>query len=701
MRVLLATSPHVRHAAVLQSDFTPDHSVMYTFAPVGLLSLAATLRRDRPDVSCGIYDINRQILSGALPLNAAFYAAVAEDICAASPDIIGFMTECDSYHHVLQIADAIKRTAPTCAVILGGPHASAVARQTLGSCASIDAVVIREGEATLAELLDVIGERSDRAVPGALRRIKKEGAKPRSLLGAAHDIVDGGPRALIEQLDTLPIPAYDLYRPDEGEEIFLEVGRGCPFACEFCSTAPYWSRRHRVKSPQRIVREIQLVRELYGAARVHFTHDLFTTNRDWVNAVCDALINAGVPARWTCSARTDTVDEALLRKMARAGCNAIYFGIESGSARILREIRKDIDLERSFEVLAACRRSGISANAGFIAGFPTEDAASLRETLSAYERALRLDCRPTHLFGYCPFAGSAMYPKLGELVCSGHFVDLPLGAETDLLNRRLVSSNQDLYGAYFRPRLPPLVPGQPDAIFALDEFSPLVETMLMPALALASALGGMYEVFGRWQAFIHAHNEQRCAPAHRSGYGSAVDFATFVLKELSLLPEALAPALDAARALHMNLCIAARERSSASTTMASHRSLPVPAVDASAELALGTRLSRGPLVGCLALEHDVTPVLLGRAEVELTREPSYLAWLRGADGSVRLLCINALIYYALEALDEQPATLGELILKQLSGKFPQGGSAAGHENPAAMLASLTSAAQHGLLSIAD
>ncbi|MFL6253776.1 MAG: B12-binding domain-containing radical SAM protein [Pyrinomonadaceae bacterium] len=685
MKVLLSTSPHVRHPAVLQNDFTPDASLMYGFAPVGLLSLAAVLRRDRPAAVCEIYDLNRRILSGALPLDARFYAAAAEDICSHEPDVVGFMTECDSYHHILQITRAIKQTLPDCMVVLGGPHASAVAQRTLEEWDSVDAVVIGEGEATFPELLDALATRSDLPVSGALIR------------GGPGGILRGGNRALIDHLDNLPVPAYEMYRPDPGEEIFIEVGRGCPFKCEFCSTAPFWGRRHRVKSSARILHEVHLVKELFGTTRVHFTHDLFTTDRNWVRAVCEALENAGAPVRWTCSARTDTVDEELLSLMARAGCNAIYFGVESGSQRILSEIRKNISLTQSFKMLEACRDAGITPNAGFIAGFPTEDAESLRETFDGYERALRLGCRPTHLFGYCPFADSSLYARLKELECRGHFVDLPLGAETDLANRQLVRSDPVLYGAYFRPRLPGVVPGELNAIDGVDEFSPLVEAALIPALELARLVGGMYEVYSRWLPWIHAHNDTRGAPAHRRSYGTPAVFATFVLEALGDMPETSAATLAVARAVRLNLSVAESASMPLSTTMASHRSLPLPAVEASSPITLNTLLSPGSVVATLALDYDVTPALLGRLELPLEEEPTYLVWQVSGTRSVRLLRVEQMLFDALEALGKNPATAGELFLGRLCVETQRGAEGAAQLDVSAMLASLESAAREGLI----
>lgn len=653
MKVVLSTSPHVRHAAVLQSDFSPDRRVMYTFAPVGLLSLIGTLRRDRPDIACELYDINRQILGGVLPLDREFYEVAAADIMAARPDVVGFMTECDSYHHILQIAIALKQLAPDCTIILGGPHASAVAERTLERCDAIDAIVVGEAEVTFPLLLDQCRANADGPIAGAVLR---SGSK----------IINGGPRMLLDSLDELAMPAFDVYSPADGEEIFIEVGRGCPFQCDFCSTAPYWGRKHRVKSPARVLEEVLTVRTLFGTSRVHFTHDLFTTNREWVRSICETLIEAGVPVRWTCSARTDTVDEMLLALMARAGCNAIYFGIESGSQRILREIRKDIPVDHSLSVLASCSLLGIMPNAGFIAGFPTEDEVSLRETLNAYERALRTGCRPVHLFAFCPFAGASMYARLTDLQCTGHFIDLPLGYECDLRNREIVMADRDLYGGYFRPKLPNVVVGEDSAIAAIDEFSPLVEADLVPALALAAACGGMYEVFSRWLSWIREHNEHRGAASYRRAYGTPAAFAAFIVHELSFV-KVISPSLLAlARAIETNLRVSEMTFPDAATTMASYRSLIVPAFDRATEITLGTRLERGSILATLALDYDITSALLGGSADEFEKRPVYLVWQLTGRERVRLLEVDAFVFDALEALDKGINNPADLILNRVS-----------------------------------
>jgi hypothetical protein len=120
MKVQLVTSPHIRHPAVLQSDFQVDQSVMNTFIPIGLLSLTSSAR-----LALGIepflYDLNRRIVDDTIRLGSKFYENASAALCSQGPDLIGFMTESDSYHHVLQICMRIKEMLPGCLIVLGGP----------------------------------------------------------------------------------------------------------------------------------------------------------------------------------------------------------------------------------------------------------------------------------------------------------------------------------------------------------------------------------------------------------------------------------------------------------------------------------------------------------------------------------------------------------------------------------------------------
>ena len=644
LNVKLITSPHVKHPSVLQADFTPDQSLMYGFAPVGLLSLISAVRRDL-GWEASLFDFNRKIRDGSIGLSDDFYNNAAELICSDLPDVVGFMTECDSYHHVLQVCRAIAERLPDCKIVLGGPHASAVAKATLERSPYIDAIVIGEGEVSFPELLRSYSAGDQSSVTGAMRRT------------ASGEIIDGGAPQLVGDLDDLPVPAYDKYRPDPGEEVFLEVGRGCPFQCRFCSTAPFWSRRHRTKSPRRILAEIDAVKSLYGSDRVHFTHDLFTTDRKWVLGVCAALVEAGTPVRWTCSARTDLVDDRLLSAMADAGCDAIYFGLESGSSRILKSIDKGIPVEHSLGVLQSCKSHGIKPNAGFILGLPSEDRESAAETFSAYQRALEMGCRPVHLFGYSPFKGSSIFASLTDLGCNGHFLDLPLGRKLDNQNRKLIASEPELFSSYFRPGGTELASIQNGFTEGIDEFSPLVEAAALPALALADACGGMFELYRRWIRWIGSHNAERAAADWRRYYGSPAQFCSFLSKELD--SEGLHEMAALARVIGFNHEYSAI--GAGATSMANHRS---PAGQMNIEpIDLESVVSISNVLTALRVDWDIREALAwstGEPRPNIPTGNIFLIWQN--DGpSARLLQVDQALFKLVSDVSERPRTVAELI----------------------------------------
>jgi radical SAM superfamily enzyme YgiQ (UPF0313 family) len=646
MEIVLATSPHVQHAKVLQNDFVPDPSSMYTFAPVGLLALSAVLRQDL-SIEPTLFDLNRNIINGSIRLDEGFYRNAAERICEHKPDVLGFMTECDSYHHVLQIGSQVKEFLPQCRFVLGGPHASAVAKSTMERYAFVDAVAIGEGEHSFRDLILAYSNNSDQGVPGVLRR------------GTDGSIADAGVRPLVPSFEELPIPSYDLYQGNQEEEIFIEAGRGCPFKCTFCSTAPFWGRRHRVKSPTRILQEVRLVQSLFHSRRVHFTHDLLTTDRRWLVDLCQTLIDAGAPVRWTCSARTDTVDRELLAKMAAAGCNAIYFGVESGSKRILREIQKDVPIAQSMEILSVCCDLGITPNAGFIAGFPTEDMDSLSDTFNAFESALRLGTHPTHIFGFCPFVQSSLYKELTSLECHRHFLDIPIHPELDKANRDRIAADPDLFGSYFRPKAEQFG----TLLYGIDEFSCLIEPVLLPALELARALGGMFELYVRWISWVEGRNKLIGASPDRRFYGTPLIFCEFITQELRKLLRPDHYLVELANVIHTSLEVSQQWSSMPPTAMASYRSVGMPKMDRRIGLSDHVRLNTS--VATMHLTHDLTALLDAspRNAKEPEKKETYLMWHLAANGSIQLSEVDSFLHTVVGKLREGSQPVAALMVE--------------------------------------
>jgi hypothetical protein len=229
--------------------------------------------------------------------------------------------------------------------------------------------------------------------------------------------MDGQPRRnptadVIRDLDSLPSPAYHLTGELQGaSRAALEMGRGCPFACTFCSTNDFFRRNFRLRSPDRILHDMRALAETYGLSDFDLIHDMFTVDRRRVVAFCDAMIASGERFTWACSARTDCIDEPLLGLMARAGCVGIFFGIETGSARMQTVIDKRLDISRAKEIIDAAEELGIGSTVSLITGFPEETREDLEETVRMLMHSARCSHSDPQLNLLAPLPATPLYLK--------------------------------------------------------------------------------------------------------------------------------------------------------------------------------------------------------------------------------------------------------------------------------------------------
>lgn len=378
-----------------------DLHLLDTHPHLGLLSLAAVATAAGHQVT--IYDPKRYILSGALPYDETVYERVADALLLEQPDAVGFTTLGCSFLFVLGVGRELERRAPDLPLLLGGPHATMLARPILERYSPFDVVVRHEAEETLPTVLGRLEQRSFLGVPGVTWR------SPRGI-----EETPGSPR--IDDLDALPWLDYDLYPMQEPRLGLLrvEAGRGCPFACTFCSTATFFQRRYRLKSPARLVAEMDRLHARYAPQEFKLDHDLFTVDRRKVLNFCDAVQGHG--HRWRVSARVDCVDEELLERMAAAGCVGLYLGIESGSNRMQKIMAKRLDLNLIDPTLDTCERLGIEATASFITGYPEETEADQNATLdligACFARPATYCFPQLHML--TPEPGTALFDRLGD-----------------------------------------------------------------------------------------------------------------------------------------------------------------------------------------------------------------------------------------------------------------------------------------------
>jgi anaerobic magnesium-protoporphyrin IX monomethyl ester cyclase len=322
-------------------------------------------------------------------------------IDAFQPDLLGATSVTLNFPGAAEIVCTAKRYRPSLITMMGGPHVSFAAERTLKDYPGIDLIIAGEGERTIAELTaeDFNPEKWDK-IPGVIFR--RDGL-----------IVDTGPRSLIDDLDTLPLPArhhLPLSRYQAlGYPISIITSRGCPYSCIFCLGRRMIGSRVRLRSPSPVVDEIEEILD-YGIDRINIADDLFVSSRGKVKEVCDEIIRRGLRFGWSAFARVNTVDLETLKLMREAGCDSISFGVETGNPEMLKRIRKGITLDQVRHAVSLCREAGIIAHTSFIVGLPGETEATLRET---GEFAASLGS----LYGYhflSPFPGTTVREEVGN-----------------------------------------------------------------------------------------------------------------------------------------------------------------------------------------------------------------------------------------------------------------------------------------------
>ncbi|MFH2021250.1 MAG: radical SAM protein, partial [archaeon] len=209
----------------------------------------------------------------------------------------------------------------------------------------------------------------------------------------------------LSKLVNLPLPDYSLlplrkyYYELMGQNFMLfELSRGCPFKCNYCNQIMF-DYKYRVKP--NIYKELETAVEKFNIQNGYFIDLEFTVNRKNVEEVCDFLINKKYKFKWCCQTRADSIDIGLLRKMKKAGCTLIHFGVETGSPRIMKMINKRITLEKIEEGIKLTRKVGIDSACFFMIGFPTETDEEIRMTIDFSKKI-----NPT----YASFHTVSLYP---------------------------------------------------------------------------------------------------------------------------------------------------------------------------------------------------------------------------------------------------------------------------------------------------
>lgn len=367
-------------------------------------------------------------------------ANITRRIDELNPRIVSFYCRCDIYHIVLAVSKEIKARHSDITILLGGPQAGVSAQETLKHFPHIDYICCGEGETIIFPFVtSILSGHPDTSVDG-LAYIKDDGVIAQNKLPQ-----------LINDNYTIGYDYYQLIPRSvikNSVQTTIEVGRGCPFNCSFCSSKTFWERKFRLRDIDDILSEVQYVYETYGIKNIRFEHDIFTADKSRLQIFCKKLMETGMSINWRCSSRPDTVDEETILLMKRAGLNSIFFGIETGSERMQSIIHKGLNLEKARVILQSCINAGVRVTASFMYGFPQETDNDVRDTLNLMCDLLDMGIQrvQVHLVDF--LQGTQLYNEYKkQLVFSGNVSNIatPFG----IFECDFVRKHSDIFSAFF------------------------------------------------------------------------------------------------------------------------------------------------------------------------------------------------------------------------------------------------------------
>ena len=302
-------------------------------------------------------------------LSAFAWSRVEEVVRDLEADVYGMSCWTANRRGVALMAREIRARHPGAHVVVGGPHATPLAKELLAHVPAIDTVCLGESDITFLEILDRLAR----------------GESTKGIAGTAYRTdqgVDFGPkRASVEDLDTLASP-HDYF-----DTHIVMTSRGCPWACTFCGAETTWGRGFRGESVPYVLDALEKAVARLPVKMVQIKDDTFTTNKKRVLDLCRGIREKNLQFFWSCDTRVDLLSEPLLREMRLAGCQRLSLGVESGSPKILANIDKKITTGEIIESTEIAKSLGIRVRYFMMLGNRGETAETFRETLAFLERA--------------------------------------------------------------------------------------------------------------------------------------------------------------------------------------------------------------------------------------------------------------------------------------------------------------------------
>jgi radical SAM superfamily enzyme YgiQ (UPF0313 family) len=386
MRVLFVNPPAFNElTTVVGKEITENSSFQ---PPLGLLYIASYLRKNS-DHEVRVIDSQVDRLS---------YSQLEAEICQWKPDMVGLTAMTFTMVDVMLTAQLVKNVDPEIVVCLGGPHVDLYPEETI-RLKAVDFAIMKGGEEPFSLLVgELSGKRHFDRVPGLVYRENGHEVhiNPRTSPGPSLEDLPFPDRTMV------PYQKYYSIMTANRPVGTMITAKGCPYLCVFCSergARPFW------RSGASVAEEVEQCKKI-GIQEMFFVDDTFYVKKKESVAIAQALIDRHVGMPWGARARVNNLDREMLKKFKESGCRRLHIGVEAGSDKVLKTLKKAITVEQARQAFRLCREVGIDTMAYFIVGSPGETLEDVNATL-----ALACELEPTmaQFSRMTPMPGTDLY----------------------------------------------------------------------------------------------------------------------------------------------------------------------------------------------------------------------------------------------------------------------------------------------------
>lgn len=385
------------HGYFLAED-QKEQKIMRPYPPLGLLYVSAYLEQ---------HNVDHQVFDSTFSTEKEWFDFIKKH----QPKVIALYTNLMTKVKILELIEKVKSddTLSKTKILLGGPDITYNWENYLNHGA--DFLVIGEGEESFLEFLNEHNGQQDYS----------------SILGLAYKNKNGGvvknqSRIKIKDVDQLPIPNrkkidlspyLETWKTHHGKSTLnISTQRGCPYTCQWCSTAVY-GQSYRRRSPKLVVDEIEALIQNYKPDALWFVDDVFTVSHKWIAAFSDEMKKRNIIIPFECITRAERLNETVIQELKSAGCFRVWIGAESGSQRIIDLMKRQVNIDKVAQMMKLTKSYGIETGTFIMLGYPTETKEDIQLTIDYLK-----DANPdnfTITVAY-PIKGTGLFNQIEPLI---------------------------------------------------------------------------------------------------------------------------------------------------------------------------------------------------------------------------------------------------------------------------------------------